>query len=100
MKIMQLIMITLIGIFGLSAVLLYAQNTDMREVTKMNDNFVGMHIATFAGGCFWCVESDFEKTDGVIRAVSGYTGGHNKNPSYKEVSSGGIGHVEAVQCPV
>jgi peptide methionine sulfoxide reductase msrA/msrB len=54
-------------------------------------------IATFAGGCFWCVESDFEKVDGVIEAVSGYTGGHKPNPTYKEVSAGGTGHTEAVQ---
>ena len=54
-------------------------------------------IATFAGGCFWCVESDFEKVDGVIEAVSGYAGGHKPNPTYKEVSGGGTGHTEAVQ---
>ena len=54
-------------------------------------------IATFAGGCFWCVESDFEKVDGVIEAISGYAGGHQENPTYKEVSAGGTGHTEAVQ---
>jgi peptide methionine sulfoxide reductase msrA/msrB len=54
-------------------------------------------IATFAGGCFWCVEADFEKVPGVVKAVSGYTGGHKDNPSYKEVSSGNTGHLEAVQ---
>jgi len=54
-------------------------------------------IATFGGGCFWCVEADFEKMPGVVEAVSGYTGGHKENPSYKEVSSGTTGHVEAVQ---
>jgi len=53
-------------------------------------------IATFAGGCFWCVEADFEKMPGVVEAVSGYTGGQKENPSYKEVSSGTTGHVEAV----
>lgn len=53
--------------------------------------------ATFAGGCFWCVESDFEKVDGVIEAISGYTGGHLENPTYKQVSVGGTGHAEAVQ---
>ena len=50
-----------------------------------------------AGGCFWCVESDFEKIDGVIDAVSGYTGGHQENPTYKQVSSGKTGHYEAVE---
>jgi peptide methionine sulfoxide reductase msrA/msrB len=53
--------------------------------------------AVFAGGCFWCTESDFEKVDGVIDAVSGYTGGHMKNPTYEQVSSGVTGHVEAVK---
>lgn len=53
--------------------------------------------ATFAGGCFWCVEADFEKLEGVVEAVSGYAGGHTENPSYEEVSSGGTGHLEAVQ---
>ncbi|MFQ5624516.1 MAG: peptide-methionine (S)-S-oxide reductase MsrA [Paracoccaceae bacterium] len=53
--------------------------------------------AVFAGGCFWCVESDYESVDGVIEAVSGYTGGKLKNPTYKQVSRGGTGHFEAVQ---
>ena len=53
--------------------------------------------AVFAGGCFWCTEADFEKVQGVVEAVSGYTGGHVKNPTYKQVSSGGSGHVEAVK---
>ena len=53
--------------------------------------------ATFAGGCFWCVEADFEKVNGVVEAISGYTGGHKENPTYEEVSSGKTGHVEAVQ---
>ena len=56
-----------------------------------------LETATFAGGCFWCVESDFEKIEGVIEVISGYTGGHKENPSYEEVSSGGTGHLEAVQ---
>jgi peptide methionine sulfoxide reductase msrA/msrB len=53
--------------------------------------------AVFAGGCFWCTESDFEKVDGVIDAISGYTGGHVMNPTYKQVSAGGTGHVESVK---
>lgn len=53
--------------------------------------------ATFAGGCFWCTESDFEKLPGVLDAVSGYTGGKVVNPTYEQVSSGATGHVEAVQ---
>lgn len=50
-----------------------------------------------AGGCFWCVESDFESVPGVISAVSGYTGGKTKNPTYKQVTRGGTGHYEAVK---
>jgi peptide-methionine (S)-S-oxide reductase len=54
-------------------------------------------VLTVAGGCFWCVESDFESVPGVIEAVSGYTGGTTQNPTYKEVTRGGTGHYEAVQ---
>jgi len=54
-------------------------------------------IATFAGGCFWCTESDFEVHEGVSDAVSGYLDGHIDNPSYQQVSSGNSGHVEAVE---
>jgi peptide-methionine (S)-S-oxide reductase len=54
-------------------------------------------VATFAGGCFWCVEEAFEKVPGVISAVSGYTGGTVANPSYEQVSSKKTGHAEAVR---
>jgi peptide methionine sulfoxide reductase msrA/msrB len=63
----------------------------------MNDNKKNTQIATFAGGCFWCTESDFEKVDGVKAVISGYTGGHDSTPTYEEVSSGTTGHTEAVQ---
>lgn len=53
--------------------------------------------AYFAGGCFWCVEADFEKVRGVSEVVSGYTGGKTSNPTYKQVTKGGTGHYEAVE---
>ncbi len=57
----------------------------------------GFEVATFAGGCFWCVESDFDAVPGVVRTVSGYTGGTVAEPTYEQVSAGGTGHREAVQ---
>jgi peptide-methionine (S)-S-oxide reductase len=56
-----------------------------------------LSTATFAAGCFWCVEEAFEKIPGVVTVVSGYTDGKTKNPSYEEVSSGRTGHTEAVE---
>src|SRR3972149_1826787 len=53
--------------------------------------------ATFAGGCFWCMEPPFEKLDGVKEVISGYTGGHKVNPTYEEVSSQATGHLESVE---
>src|SRR3990170_2182620 len=53
--------------------------------------------ATFAGGCFWCMEPPFEKLDGVKEVISGYTGGRKVNPTYEEVSSGNSGHIEAIE---
>jgi len=64
------------------------------EMTKTEKTFP---VATFAGGCFWCTESDFEKVPGVLKVISGYTGGTKENPTYEEVSSGTTGHVEAIQ---
>jgi peptide methionine sulfoxide reductase msrA/msrB len=63
----------------------------------MKTNAKNLKTATFAGGCFWCMESDFEKVDGVVEAVSGYAGGQKANPTYEEVSAGGTGHAESVQ---
>ena len=53
--------------------------------------------ATFAGGCFWCMEPPFDALDGVVSTTSGYTGGHTANPTYEQVSAGKTGHAEAVE---
>lgn len=83
-------------------VLLACQNSEQAEQnpapTPLNsaqtENLV---IATFAGGCFWCMEAPFDVLPGVAATVSGYTGGFKNNPSYEEVSAGTTGHAEAVQ---
>jgi peptide-methionine (S)-S-oxide reductase len=56
-----------------------------------------LETATFAGGCFWSMQHDFENVPGVMKTTVGYTGGHMANPSYSQVSSGNTGHVEAIQ---
>lgn len=63
----------------------------------VNANGIQTDTATFAAGCFWCVEADFQELKGVLSVTSGYTGGKIKNPSYKEVCTGLTGHAEACQ---
>jgi peptide methionine sulfoxide reductase msrA/msrB len=65
--------------------------------TNQSEPNTKLQEATFAGGCFWCIESDFEKVEGVVEAISGYTGGETANPTYRQVSAGGTGHTEAVR---
>ncbi len=97
------------GTFGFIGILLSmgmialgCQKTDLAKegkdamVAKTTES-QAYKIATFAGGCFWCVEADFEKAPGVAKVISGYTGGTKENPTYEEVSSGTTGHVEAIQ---
>jgi len=92
MRIIPLIIMIIVLTYG-DLNPLYAQDK-ARDTMKNNKN---LEVATFAGGCFWCVESDFEKVDGVVDVISGYTGGQKADPSYEEVSRGETGHVEAVQ---
>lgn len=66
-----------------------------RSVLSDNDDVIRADTATFASGCFWCVEAKFSQLKGVLQVTSGYTGGHVKNPSYAQVCSGNTGHAEA-----
>jgi peptide methionine sulfoxide reductase msrA/msrB len=80
------------------AFIVYTQKsygTNPKE-NKMNET-IKYEIATLAGGCFWCIEAAFEKVEGVVEVISGYSGGHVENPSYNQVVSGTTGHYEAVQ---
>ncbi len=70
------------------------------ETLKLVDEASGMTAsakATFAGGCFWCMEEAFEAVEGVVSVVSGYMGGHVENPTYEQVSAGGTGHAESIE---
>lgn len=76
---------------------LFAMTQINKDVKAQTTNARTLETATFAGGCFWCMEPPFDKLDGVVSTTSGYTGGQTKNPSYEEVSSGVTGHAESVQ---
>jgi peptide-methionine (S)-S-oxide reductase len=79
----------IIGILALPLALIAAAGT----VTAAGN----IEKATFAGGCFWCMEHPFDALPGVLSVTAGYTGGQKKNPTYQEVSAGGTGHAESVQ---
>jgi len=87
----------------LSGLLLMIQACQKPDLSKkevrntMSQEKPSWPMATFAGGCFWCTEADFEKLPGVVKVISGYTGGHKENPTYEEVSAGTTGHLEAIQ---
>jgi len=90
--------LSLIPLFVLAAACAPAQSSEPSQSEPVSSSPSGIvDTAVFAGGCFWCVESDFEKLPGVIEAVSGYTGGHTSNPTYKAVSRTETGHYEAVE---
>ncbi|MDJ0958565.1 MAG: peptide-methionine (S)-S-oxide reductase MsrA [Arenicellales bacterium] len=75
----------------------HSQPPQIETLTEAEARLKGLSVATFAGGCFWCMEGPFDKLDGVVSTTSGYTGGQKENPTYKQVSAGGTGHTEAVQ---
>ena len=81
--------------FVLMAAVLFMTTSANSSFAQHSDT--GQAIATFAGGCFWCMEPPFDELDGVSSTISGYTGGHVENPSYEQVSAGGTGHTEAMQ---
>jgi peptide-methionine (S)-S-oxide reductase len=80
-------------LMAFSSLVFAVVNINSAPMAKTKD---GMEIAIFAGGCFWCMESDFDKVKGVISTTSGYTGGKIENPTYEQVSAGGTGHAESV----
>jgi len=80
--------ILICALMGLSVIII--ASTNVMAATNLEK-------ATFAGGCFWCMEHPFDEIPGVVSVTSGYTGGHKKNPTYEEVSAGGSGHAESVQ---
>ncbi|MDD5461787.1 MAG: peptide-methionine (R)-S-oxide reductase MsrB [Methylococcales bacterium] len=84
----------IIAIAVVWAIISYAETTREASSTLKPEN---LSVAIFAGGCFWCTESDFEKLPGVYKVTSGFSGGHVVNPSYEDVSKGITGHIESVQ---
>ena len=88
MKISKCFLLLVLGGWGL----LNVSSPSMSEVPDGNPA-----TATFAGGCFWCMEGPFDELDGVLSTTSGYTGGYTANPTYAQVSAGVTGHAEAVE---
>jgi peptide-methionine (S)-S-oxide reductase len=82
---------------GIFAVLTLCATLAAPAVAQSTTEKPKQAVATFAGGCFWCVEADFDKVKGVISTTSGYTGGTAANPTYRQVSGGSTGHAEAVK---
>ena len=89
--------LVIFGLLLLVPLLVVLSISTAEDKGKPEISLEGLEIATFAGGCFWCTESDFEQLDGVREVISGYTGGHVDNPTYRQVARGGTGHIEAVQ---
>ncbi len=86
-----------VGVVVLLLVMLVACQQSDAKNTIAFDNQTALEIATFAGGCFWCTEADFDKVPGVVSTTSGYIGGTETNPTYEQVAAGATSHIEAVQ---
>jgi peptide-methionine (S)-S-oxide reductase len=84
-------------LFFLAQPLFTQQETSPAEKTMGTKTSEKHELATFGGGCFWCVEAVFERIEGVVAATSGYAGGNTENPTYEEVCTGTTGHAEVVQ---
>ena len=80
----------------LAILLFFAIISAQQKGTKLMSKEL-LEVATLGGGCFWCVEAVFERVEGVVDVVSGYAGGHKKNPTYNDVTSGNTGHAEVCQ---
>lgn len=76
---------------------LFTVNARSDASTQTAKPAAGYEVATFAGGCFWCMQPPFDKLEGVVKTTVGYTGGATANPSYEEVSQGGTGHAESIE---
>jgi peptide-methionine (S)-S-oxide reductase len=85
-------LVLILALLGCFVLVLAPRTIETQTVKDKN-----LAKATFAGGCFWCMEPPYDKLDGVISTTSGYIGGQKKNPTYEEVSEGTTGHAEAVQ---
>src|SRR5882757_5562250 len=86
--------VLIVFLLALTAPLSWAQRTDAKT---MNESKSNLEKATFGNGCFWCTEAVFLELKGVQKVESGYSGGHVKNPTYKEVCTGETGHAEVIQ---
>lgn len=95
MKYVFIIIVSLVSFILFSRSVLFSQNPEGKKMKTAENKH--LELATFAGGCFWCTETDFKKVPGVIMVTSGYTGGHEMQPDYSSVSSGTTGHAEAIQ---
>ncbi len=90
----QVIRMKKILLVAITTLTLFISGLIIADEIQAGDNLA---VATFAGGCFWCMEPPYDKLEGVISTTSGYTGGHKDNPTYREASAGRTGHAEAVQ---